>query len=75
MAVVSAVLPKQPVSYTGLYGNCAMHPAVGTQITILLEFYIFSNNAMPMTLPSSVFLVKQDSGWEMPVAFLITLCR
>lgn len=63
MAVVSVELPKQPVLYTGLYGNCATHPAVGTQITIPLEFYIFNDNAIPMTLTSSAFLVKQDFGW------------
>lgn len=62
MAVVSVALPKQPVLYTGLYGNCAMHPEVGTWITIPLEFYIFNNHTMPMTLTSSAFLVKQDFG-------------
>lgn len=69
MAVVSVVLPKQPVLCAGLYGNCAMHPAVETRITVLLEFYIFSNNAMPMPLTGSAFLVKQDFGWYMLFAF------
>lgn len=69
MAIVSAVLPKQPVLCTGLCAKCAMHPAVETQITVLLEFYIFSNNAMPMTLTGSAFLVKQDFGQQMPFAF------
>lgn len=69
MAVVSVVPPKQPVFCTGLYRNSAMHPAVETQITVLLEFYIFSDNAMPMTLSGSAFLVKQDFGRQMPFAF------